>query len=423
MMIRLTRLANGLTVASDPMDSVESVSVGVYVGVGTRQERAEHNGVAHLLEHMAFKGTTTRSARDIAEQVEAVGGIMNAHTGREQTAYYVKLLRDDLPLGVDLLADILLNSVFDPDELDRERGVILQELGQVEDTPDDVIFDHFQAAAFPAQALGRPVLGTADIIRNVPRTAVIDYQRRHYGASTMVVAAAGRVDHDRLVALVERAFGPLSAAAENAHDPAQYRGGADRRDSDLEQVHVVLGYPGVAFADPDYYTASILSTLLGGGMSSRLFQEVRERRGLCYTISSFASSYLDGGIFGVYAGTGQREIAELMPVLAEELAKVGTPPPDDEVRRARAQIKAGLLMSLESTNARSDALATQLLIWGRPIPVEEIAQRIDAVGAEDIARVARRLLSGPLTLAAMGPLGRLEPNARIAERFATRIAA
>jgi predicted Zn-dependent peptidase len=422
-MVHLTRLANGLIVASDPMDSVESVSVGVYVGVGTRHERAEHNGVAHLLEHMAFKGTTTRSARDIAEQVEAVGGIMNAHTGREQTAYYVKLLKEDLALGVDLLADILINSLYDPDELDRERGVILQEIGQVEDTPDDVIFDHFQAAAYPQQALGRPVLGTADIIKNVPRKAVVDYQRRHYGASTMVVAASGRLEHERLVKLVERAFGTLGAVGENAHDVGRYRGGADRRDSDLEQVHVVLGYPGVSFTDPDYYAVSTLSTLLGGGMSSRLFQEVRERRGLCYAISSFAASYLDGGLFGVYTGTGESEIAELMPVLAEELVKIGTPPPEDEVRRARAQMKAGLLMSLESTNARADGLATQLLIYGRPVPVEEIAARIDAVSAEDIARVARRLLAGPLTLTAMGPLGRLESNARIAERFATNIAA
>lgn len=423
MSVRLTRLANGLTVASDPMDSVESVSVGVYVGVGTRQERAAHNGVAHILEHMAFKGTTTRTARDIAEQVEAVGGIMNAHTGREQTAYYVKLLREDLKLGVDLLADILLDSVFDPDELERERGVILQELGQVEDTPDDVIFDRFQSAAFPGQSLGRPVLGTADIIKTLPRQAVIDFQRRHYGASTMVVAAAGRHDHEQLVAMVDRAFGGLQGAGDARHEPASYAGGATREDSELEQVHFVLGYPGVSFADPDYYAASTLSTLLGGGMSSRLFQEIREKRGLCYTISSFAASYLDGGLFGVYTGTGESEIAELMPVLAEELVKVGTPPPEDEVRRARAQMKAGLLMSLESTNARSDALASQLLIFGRPIPPEEVARKIEAVSAEDVARVARRIFSGAITLAAMGPLGRLETNAKIAERLGTSIAA
>ena len=423
MSVQLTRLANGLVVASDPMDSVESVSVGVYVGVGTRHERAEHNGVAHILEHMAFKGTTTRTARDIAEQVEAVGGIMNAHTGREQTAYYVKLLKEDLKLGVDLIADILINSVFDPEELERERGVILQELGQVEDTPDDVIFDRFQTAAFPGQALGRPVLGTAEIIKSLPRQAVIDYQRRHYGASTMVVAAAGKVDHGNLVALVERAFGAVSPGADARHDPARYIGGAARDESELEQVHFVLGYPGVSFSDPDYYAISTLSTLLGGGMSSRLFQEIREKRGLCYSISSFAASYLDGGLFGIYTGTGESEIAEMIPVLAEELAKVGRPPPEDEVRRARAQMKAGLLMSLESTNARADALASQLLIFGRPIPPEEVAQRIEAVSAEDVARVARRIFSGPLTLAAMGPLGRLEASARVAERLGTTLAA
>lgn len=415
MSIKISKLDNGLRVATDSMDTVESVSVGVYVGVGTRHEQPDHNGVAHILEHMAFKGTTTRTARDIAEQIEAVGGVMNASTGREQTGYYVKVLKEDLGLAVDLLADILLNSNFDPEELERERGVILQELGQVEDTPDDVIFDRFQEVAFPSQGLGRPVLGKAEIIRTLPRTALVDYQRRHYGAATMVLSAAGRVDHDELAVLARAAFAKLPLRAEDGYEAARYDGGSFREhDEDLEQVHFVLGFPGVGFQHDDYYPVSVLSTLLGGGMSSRLFQEIREKRGLCYAISSFAASYLDGGLFGIYTGTGESEIAELLPVLAEQLHDVGRVATEAEVRRARTQMKAGLLMSLESTNARADSLGAQLLIFGRPISPEEIAAKIEAVTCEDVARVARQLFVARPTIAAMGPLTRLEPDAAIA---------
>lgn len=417
MSVRVTTLPNGLRVASDAMFSVETVSVGVYIGVGTRQERAEANGVAHLLEHMAFKGTTTRSARRIAEEIEAVGGQMNAHTGREQTAYYIKVLKDDLVLAVDLLADIMQRSTFDPEEFERERGVILQELGQAVDTPDDVIFDHFQETAFPLQALGRPVLGRAEIIDRLPRAALIDFQLRHYGARNMVVVAAGNVEHDALVDLVGRTFAELPSEADGSHEAAVYTGGEFRDAKDLEQVHLVLGFPGVSYDDPDYYAAAVLSTLLGGGMSSRLFQEIREKRGLCYAISSFSSSYLDSGVFGIYTGTGEDEVANLVPVLVDQLAAVTEPAPEDEVRRARAQMKAGLLMSLESTNARMDALGSQILIYGRPLTVGEIAGHIDAATPEALARVARRVLAGQPTLAAMGPLRKLEPLDGIALRL------
>ncbi|MGQ0664731.1 MAG: M16 family metallopeptidase [Pseudomonadota bacterium] len=417
MSIRVSTLANGLRVATDAMDSVETVSVGIWVGVGTRHERAEANGVAHLLEHMAFKGTTRRSARQIAEEIEAVGGQMNAHTGREQTAYYVKVLKDDLPLALDILSDIVLRSVVDPDELARERVVVLQELGQASDTPDDIIFDHFQATAYPGQALGRPVLGKAELIERLPRQALIDYRQQHYGARAMVLAAAGRVDHDDLVAKAAQQLSELPANGSGAGEPARYAGGAFCEDKDLEQAHLVLGFPGVSFGDPDYFTAAVLSTMLGGGMSSRLFQEIREKRGLCYSVYSFSGSYLDSGIFGIYAGTGEKEVAELIAVLAEELQRARLPAKKDEVRRARAQMKAGLLMSLESTSARMDALGSQILIYGRPIPVEEIARRIDAVGAEDMARLAARIFAGQPTLAALGPLSRLEAYESLAARL------
>jgi predicted Zn-dependent peptidase len=417
MSVRITRLANGLRVATDRMDTVETISVGVYVGVGTRHEPQQANGVAHLLEHMAFKGTTTRSARRIAEEIEAVGGQMNAHTGREQTAYHVKVLKGDLPLAVDLLADILQRSVYDPGELDRERTVILQELGQALDTPDDIVFDKFQETAYPGQALGRPVLGVAEVIESIPRSELIDYQNHRYGVANMVLAAAGNVDHDALVRMAGATFTDLSPTGDDRFAAARYVGGDFRDGRELEQLHFVLGFPGVAFADPDYYTAAVLSTLLGGGMSSRLFQEIRENRGLCYTISAFSSSFLDGGIFGIYTGTGEKESVELVPVLIDELHKATRPAPAEEVARSRAQMKAGLLMSLESTGARMDALGSQLLIFGRTIPTDEIAAKIDAVTAADVAKLASRIFSGNPTVAAMGPLGGLEPITRMTERL------
>ena len=279
MTVKVSKLPNGLTVASDSMPGVETVSLGAWVGVGTRHEPAAINGVAHLLEHMAFKGTERRSAYDIAQEIEAVGGHLNAYTSRENTAFYAKVLVDDAPLAVDILADILLNPTFDEEELRRERAVVLQEIGQANDTPDDIIFDRFQEAAYPEQALGRPVLGTAEIVRGIERPTLQDYMTRHYGAAGMVFAAAGKIEHDGFVALAADAFAALPRAASAAVEPAGYVGGDYRETRDLEQVHVLLGFPTVGYLDPDYYTASVLSTLFGGGMSSRLFQEVREKRG------------------------------------------------------------------------------------------------------------------------------------------------
>ena len=418
MTVRITTLANGLRVATDLMPAVETVSVGVWIGVGTRQEAPDVNGVAHLLEHMAFKGTERRTARDIAEEIEAVGGSMNAQTSREQTAYFIKVLKGDLDLAVDILADILLHSIYDPAELARERAVILQELGQAEDTPDDVIFDRFQEAAFPDQALGRPVLGRAEIVEHLPREVLVDFRTRHYGASAMVLAAAGNVDHEALVASAKRAFAALPEAGDTSYEAARYLGGEHRDHQDLEQVHLAIGFPGVSFADPDYYASMVLATVLGGGMSSRLFQEIREARGLAYGVSAYAAPYLDGGVFGVYAGTGEKETAELVQVLFEQLAAVRDPIPAGELQRARTQMRAGILMSLESTGARMEALGSQLLIYGRPIPVEEMVRKIDAVTAGDVARVACRVFAGRPTVAAMGPLGGLEPYRKLVERLA-----
>ncbi len=415
--IRLTRLESGLIVATDAMAGIETAAIGVWVGVGTRHEPAAINGVAHLLEHMAFKGTHRRNARDISVEIESVGGHLNAYTSRENTAYYARVLADDVPLALDIVADILQHSVFDEGELARERTVVLQEIGQAEDTPDDIIFDHFQSRAYPDQALGRPVLGTAEIVGSLSREAIRGYMREHYSGERLILCAAGKVDHDRIVELAAKAFVDLPREGAAPTDTARYVGGDFRQARDLEQVHLVLGFPGVGYADPDYYAATVYSTLLGGGMSSRLFQEIREKRGLVYSIHSFASSYVDGGLFGIYAGTGETEVAELVPLVCDEVVRAADTIDAEEVRRARAQLKAGILMAREGPSARCEQLAQQLLVYGRPLPMDEIIARVDAVDVEQVAAVARRLRTGPLTLAALGPIDQVEPYDAIAARL------
>lgn len=417
MTVRVTTLPNGLRVATDSMQGVETVSVGVWVNVGTRDESEPINGVAHLLEHMAFKGTERRSAQKIAEEIEAVGGYLNAHTAREHTAYYAKVLKEDVGLAVDLLADILQHSVFAEEELARERAVVIQEIGQANDTPDDIIFDHFQEAAFSGQALGRPVLGTEKTVATMPREAVAAYMREKYTPDRMVVAAAGRIDHERFVNLAGEAFDALPAGMPATAAPAQYTGGERREPRELEQVHLVLGFPGLPYNDPGHYAQSLLSTLFGGGMSSRLFQEVREKRGLAYSIFSFAAPYTDCGLFGVYAGTSQNDAAELLSVVCDEVRRVGDTVSEEELERARAQSRAAVLMMRESTSARCEQLGTQLLIFGRPIPVTEITAKINAVDRAAIARIASRLTSGKPSFAALGPLSAVEAYERLAARL------
>lgn len=418
MTVQVTTLSNGLTVATDRMDHVATASLGVWVGAGTRAEPAEINGVAHFLEHMAFKGTKRRTARGIAEEIEAVGGMLNAYTARENTAYYAKVLADDVPLALDIVADIMLNPTFDPVELDRERSVILQEIGQANDTPDDIIFDHFQERAYRDQPMGRPTLGTVDTVRAMPRDAIRDFMGRRYAGDRMVLAAAGNVDHDRLVALAEAAFTDLKPRADVSIDPARYTGGEIREARASEQVHLILGFQGPSYTDADFYPTAVLNAALGGGMSSRLFQEIREERGLVYSIFSFNASFADDGIFGVYAGTGAEDIQELVPVLCDEIAGVAAQPmPAEEIARARAQVKAAMLMARESTGARCDQLGQQILIHGRPIPIEDQVAKLEAVDAEAVAAAARRIFASAPTLAATGPLDRLEPFERIAGRL------
>ncbi len=417
MTIRTTTLDNGLRVVSDPMSTVESVSLGIWVGVGTRYEKPEMNGVSHLLEHMAFKGTRRRTATAIAEEIEAVGGHINAYTTSENTAYYVRVLKEDVRLGVDLIADILQNSTMEKDELERERTVILQEIHQANDTPDDVVFDNFQAAAYPDQPLGRQVLGDAGIVGSMDRETIIGYMNDHYNASTMVLAAAGRIDHDELASLANDMFSELPEGEQATREAANYTGGQSVVERELEQAHLLLGFKGVSYQDPDFYASAVLSTLFGGGMSSRLFQEIREKRGLVYSIYSFVSSYSDGGMFGIYAGTGENETAELIPLVCDEIKKMTDNVGADELTRARAQIKASILMALESSSSRCEQLARQMMVFGRPMPTQEIVANIEAVDADAILHTARRIFDSSLTVTALGPVSKLESFESIQKRL------
>jgi len=411
-------LGNGLRVVSAAMPSLETAAVGVWVEAGARHEPAALNGISHLLEHMAFKGTQRRSALAIAEEIETVGGHLNAYTSREHTAYVARVLKEDVPLAVDILADILQHATMPVDELAREREVVIQEIAQVHDTPDDVVFDIFQETAFPDQPLGRSILGTARRVASFDRDSLVAYMAENYTADRLVLAAAGRVDHAALVALAEDAFGGLRRGDGRAVAPARYCGGDAREARDLEQAHLVLGFSGVAYEDPAFFDQQVLATALGGGMSSRLFQEVREKRGLAYSIYAYASSYRDAGLFVIYAGTGDEHLAELVPVICDETCKCAEGIDDAEIDRARAQLKASLLMSLESPSARCEQAARHLLIFGRVMPTAEIIERIDAVDARGLAATARRLIAeGPPTVTALGPVAGLAPYEAIAARL------
>ncbi len=415
--IRTTTLDNGLRVVSDRMDSVETTSVGVWVNAGTRDEHLEINGISHLLEHMAFKGTERRDAYAIASEIEAVGGQLNAYTSRENTAYYAKVLKENVPLAIDLMGDILQNSVMAEEELARERAVILQEIRQANDTPDDIVFDHFQESAFPDQPMGRPVLGRPEVVNAMDKEGVLSYMSERYGAPNLIVSAAGRIDHDELVQLSEETFTALPDHQKFKRQPAKYSGGDFRETRDLEQVHLVLGVEGLSYRDEDFYAASALSALLGGGMSSRLFQEIREKRGLAYAVSSFLSCYTDTGVFGIYAGTGPSEAADLVPLILDEIDEVKTQVMTKEVERSRAQLKASLLMGLESTSSRCEQLAQQMLVFGRPVPTDEIVEKVEAVDAAAVRRVANRLFQGAPTIAAIGPVINVAAYKDIAKRL------
>jgi predicted Zn-dependent peptidase len=423
MSVEVTTLKSGINVVTDTMPHLETASLGVWVASGSRDERPNEHGISHLLEHMAFKGTRRRNARQIAEEIEAVGGDLNAATSAETTAYYARVLKADVPLALDVLADILSDPTFDREEITREQSVIVQEIGAVADTPDDLIFEHLNAIAFPDQPLGRSILGTAMTVRSFRDGTLRDYLGRHYRAPDIVVAAAGAVDHAAVLDEVEKRFSSFNGPASPLPEPAKFGGGSRVEKRELEQVHIAMALPGVAVTDDSLYSLQVFTNILGGGMSSRLFQEARERRGLCYSIYSFHIPYSDTGMFGLYAGTDAADTAELMRVIVGEIAGTADNISEPEIARSKAQMKAGLLMALESSGARIEQLARQMITRGRPIPVDELVEKVDAVTVESARAAGRALIArGKMATAVIGLGSGLESAAAIAETLTRRAA-
>ena len=405
MTVQQHTLSNGFRIVTEHMPGLKSAAIGVWVTAGGRHERLEQNGIAHFLEHMAFKGTSRRSALQIAEAIEDVGGYINAYTSREVTAYYARVLENDVALALDVIADIVLNPVFDPVEIEIERGVILQEIGQAFDTPDDIIFDWLQEESYRDQPLGRTILGPSDRVRAFSRDDLRAFVNEHYGPGQMILSAAGAVDHDTLVALAERYFGQMEAKPARDADPARFTGGEARRPKALEQAHFALAFESPGYRDNDIYTAQIYSSALGGGMSSRLFQEVRERRGLCYTIFAQTGAYADTGTTTIYAGTSGAQIADLAHITIDEMKRAADTMSPEEVARARAQMKAGMLMGLESPSNRAERLARLVQIWGEVPSLDDTIARIDAVTTGDVRDFAARIAAdAPAALALYGPV-------------------
>lgn len=404
MVARISTLANGLKVVTDEIPHVQTCAVGLWVGTGSMHEPAEVNGISHVLEHMAFKGTTTRNAQEIAEVIESVGGYLNAYTSREMTAYHARVLKEDTTLAADVLADILQNSIFDPVEFAREQEVIVQEIGQAVDTPDDIIFDYFQEVCYPDQPLGRAILGSETLVRSFTPELVKGYMQENYSLDNIVFAAAGNISHEEVTALAEAKLHKFTAKAQIQDFVPGFEGSTRIFEKDLEQAHIVFGFEGVPYHHPHYYVSSVYSTLLGGGMSSRLFQEIREKRGLVYTIYSFPTSYVNTGQFSIYAATSTEQVRDLLPVMYEELRRVPNTLTPEEVNRAKAQLKAGLMMGAESTMARCEQAARQTLIHGHPVPLEEISQQIEHVTFEDIIEFSTALLTRKTALVGHGPI-------------------
>ena len=404
MTLRLDTLPNGFRIVTEDMPGLKSASVGIWVTAGGRHERAEQNGIAHFLEHMAFKGTKKRSPLQIAEEIEDVGGYINAYTSKEMTAYYARVLSADVGLALDVIADIVLNPVFDKKEIEVERHVILQEIGQSLDTPDDIVFDWLQEVSYPDQPFGRTILGPAEKVAGFTRKDLMKFVAEHYGPDRMILAAAGGVDHDAILVQAQELFGHLKPVGSGKIEAATFVGAERREVKDLEQVHFALSFEAPGYRHDDVYIAQVFATTMGGGMSSRLFQKIREERGLCYSIFAQSGAYEDTGQITVYAGTSAEEIGDLAQLTIDELKRAANDMTEAEVARARSQLKAGLLMGLESPSSRAERIARLLHIYGRVPDVEEAVAKIDAVTTADVRRYAGELTGAKTAMALYGPV-------------------
>ncbi len=403
MTYELTTLPNGLRIASEAMPGVESVAVTVSIGVGSRFESEAENGLSHILEHMAFKGTTTRNAQQIAEAFEDIGGQFNAYTSVEQTVYYARVLSEHMPRAIELLADILQHSVLDKEELKREQQVIVQEIAMHQDTPDDYIGDIFDTVAYPDQPMGRSILGNAEAIQRYTRDSVLQYMQTHYHAPRMVISAAGKLTHEALITQVHRYFHlPTSTNLSTTPEAARYVGGVVHLDKDIEQTHLMLGYPALPLGHPDFYALQLLGIILGGGMSSRLFQEIREKRGMAYQVSAFLSSYSDNGMLVMNSASTPAHAKEIPSLMTAELAALATHVSTAELERAKNQQLAELVMARENSSAVAGWIGRHLLIYGDYITLDTLRKRIQAASVDDIKRLAANLLKSRPTLATLG---------------------
>ncbi|MGA9541729.1 MAG: pitrilysin family protein [Methyloceanibacter sp.] len=418
MSVTQSTLSNGLTVVSHTMPEVETVSLGIWIGAGSRSEQLTEHGIAHFLEHMAFKGTKRRSARQIVEEIEAVGGDINAATSVDSTGYYARVLPKDMPLALDILSDIILEPRFDGAELARERDVILQEIAASSDSPDDIVYDFISEAAFPDQPVGRTILGTAQSVVGFERDHLGAYLTTHYHGPNMVLAAAGAVDHNALVAEAERRLAGLSSEGTPVPQQAVYAGGRRHSAKPFEQTHLMIALEASAYHQPEYFKSQILAGALGGGMSSRLFQEVRERRGLCYSVYAFSSGLTDSGMFVVHAAGAPEKAHELFSVIRDELERAAADGFDQaELARVKAQMKMGLLAALESSSARVEQLARHILFRGRVLPTSELVERIEAVETADLQALLQKVLGTPVSLATVGPVVNLGQFEAVADKF------
>lgn len=419
MTLQSTKLSNGLRIVTDTVAEVESVAMGIWCDVGTRNEDLAHNGVAHMVEHMMFNGTPNRTARDIVEQIESVGGQMNAYTSRETTAYYVHLLKDHAELALDVLSDMIQRPTFPDQEIEKERGVIIQEIGMTNDTPDDLVFDLYQETAYPKQALGAPILGTSDIIKGMKKETMFDYVNRFYTPQNLVISAAGNVTHDDMVSMSEKFFTDLPANSDEKLTSAAYQGGEHKSEKELEQTHIVMGFQGIKKTDPDYYKAVLLSTILGGGMSSRLFQQVREKHGLVYSVYSSHSAYVDDGQFEIYAGTGPDKLEKLVPVVCDELEKmIQDAVPETEMESNKNQLVASILMGRESMLSRANRQARHMISFDKDLDIQDLIAQIKNVTAADIQATARKIFSGAPTVATLGSSSKTDSYDQLQTRLA-----
>ena len=407
-MYQKTTLDNGLRILSESIPYMSSVSIGFFVGTGSRSESLPEQGVSHFIEHLMFKGTDKRSARDIAEEVDDVGGQLNAATDRENTCYYIKVLPEHLGLGLDILSDMLLHSKFAEADVEKERQVVLEEISLYEDSPDELIHDLHMNSLWPGHALGRNILGTRDSIAAMTREMIRDYTRRHYMPDNIVVAAAGNLTHDQLVSQVRRFWDNVRGAAKvSADSTPMFASGRHLQEKEIEQIHICLGTPGVAHDDPRFYASHVLNTILGGGVSSRLFQHIREERGLAYSVCSYPSSFRDTGLFTIYTGVSPENCREVMDVIGSIIGDIrGNGVRPDELKRAKEQLKAGLLFSLESSSSRMSRLGRAEISSREYLSPEQLVAKVDAVMLQHLFDLAQPLFRHESTcLTALGPIG------------------